>query len=130
MTLTRLRVVCVSRQYGSGGAGVARVLAERLGFRLLDRDLIDESLLPESQRMSRLLQDLLLLARTDEGALGLRREDIDVDDLLAAEALHFQEDGEERRHHSVDEEGDGVEGAHQIGGGKSPDHSCQRRNSE
>lgn len=53
---------------------------------LIDRDLIDESLLPESQRMSRLLQDLLLLARSDEGALGLRREDVDVDDLLAAEA--------------------------------------------
>ncbi len=53
---------------------------------LMDRALIDESLLPESHRMSRLLEDLLLLARSDEGALGLRGEDVDVDDLLAAEA--------------------------------------------
>lgn len=42
MTLRRLRLVCLSRQYGSGGAAVARALAQRLGFRLLDRDLIDE----------------------------------------------------------------------------------------
>lgn len=53
---------------------------------LMDRDLIDESLLPESRRMGQLLQDLLLLARSDEGALGLRWEDVDIDDLLEAEA--------------------------------------------
>ncbi len=41
MTLQRLRVICLSRQYGSGGAAVARTLAARLGFRLLDRELID-----------------------------------------------------------------------------------------
>ena len=52
---------------------------------LMDRDLIDESLLPESRRMSELIEDLLLLARSDEGALGLRRDDVDIDDLLAAE---------------------------------------------
>lgn len=53
---------------------------------LIDRDLIDELLLPESRRMNQLLEDLLLLARSDEGALGLRRDDVDIDDLLAAEA--------------------------------------------
>lgn len=53
---------------------------------LIDGDLIDESLLPESRRMNQLLEDLLLLARSDEGALGLRRQDVDIDDLLAAEA--------------------------------------------
>lgn len=53
---------------------------------LMDRDLIDESMLPEARRMNHLLEDLLLLARSDEGALGLRREDVDIDDLLAAEA--------------------------------------------
>ena len=53
---------------------------------LMDRDLIDESLLPESRRMNVLIEDLLLLARSDEGALGLRRDDVDIDDLLAAEA--------------------------------------------
>lgn len=60
---------------------------------LMDRALIDESLLPESHRMSQLLQDLLLLARSDEGALGLRGEDVDVDDLLAAEANRLGSSG-------------------------------------
>ncbi|OHV05396.1 two-component sensor histidine kinase [Mycobacterium talmoniae] len=53
---------------------------------LIDTDLIDESLLPEARRMNQLIDDLLLLARSDEGALGLRHDDVDVDDLLLAEA--------------------------------------------
>lgn len=60
---------------------------------LMDRALIDESLLPESHRMSRLLEDLLLLARSDEGALGLRGEDVDVDDLMVAEANRLDGSG-------------------------------------
>lgn len=59
----------------------------------MDRELIDESLLPEAQRMNRLLEDLLLLARSDEGALGLRREDVDIDDLLEAEANRLDGSG-------------------------------------
>ncbi len=35
-----VRVLTVSREYASGGARLARQLAERLGWRLLDRDLI------------------------------------------------------------------------------------------
>jgi cytidylate kinase len=34
-------VITVAREYGSGGAAIATRLAERLGFRLLDRALMD-----------------------------------------------------------------------------------------
>ncbi|HEX7322959.1 MAG TPA: HAMP domain-containing sensor histidine kinase [Mycobacterium sp.] len=60
---------------------------------LIDTDLIDESLMPEARRMSRLIEDLLLLARSDEGVLGLRHEDVDIDDLLLAEAGRLGGDG-------------------------------------
>ncbi|MGI5241226.1 sensor histidine kinase [Dactylosporangium sp. CA-139066] len=39
----------------------------------------------ESERMARLIADLLLLARADERGLQLRREDVDLDDLVYAE---------------------------------------------
>jgi signal transduction histidine kinase len=53
---------------------------------LLDRTLIDESLLPEAHRMQRLVEDLLLLARSDE-QFELRKEvDVDLDDIMYAEA--------------------------------------------
>jgi signal transduction histidine kinase len=39
----------------------------------------------ESIRMARLVDDLLLLARVDDHALRLRREDVDLDDLVYAE---------------------------------------------
>src|SRR4051794_9090918 len=38
----------------------------------------------ESARMSRLVDDLLLLARVDDHGLSLRRKDVDLDDLLYA----------------------------------------------
>jgi signal transduction histidine kinase len=53
---------------------------------LLDNELIDESLLPEARRMRQLIEDLLLLARSDEDAMELRHDDVDIDDLLLAEA--------------------------------------------
>ena len=37
-----MRVVTIAREFGSGGATVARMLADRLGWRLLDRELVDE----------------------------------------------------------------------------------------
>jgi cytidylate kinase len=37
-----IRVITIAREYGSGGAVVARLLADRLGWRLLDRDLLNE----------------------------------------------------------------------------------------
>ncbi len=40
MSLAGWRVVTVGREYGSGGASVAAALAQRIGFRLLDRALI------------------------------------------------------------------------------------------
>lgn len=36
------RVLTVSREFGSGGGRIAQSIAERLGWRLLDRALIDE----------------------------------------------------------------------------------------
>jgi signal transduction histidine kinase len=57
---------------------------------LLDRTLVDESLLPEAHRMRRLVEDLLLLARSDE-QFELRKEvDVDLDDIVYAEAERVQ----------------------------------------
>lgn len=51
----------------------------------LDAALLDDTLLPEAERMRHLIDDLLLLARADENALAHRRTDIDLDDILTAE---------------------------------------------
>ena len=37
-----MRVITIAREFGSGGATVARVLADRLEWRLLDRELVEE----------------------------------------------------------------------------------------
>lgn len=37
-----VRLITISRSYGSGGAELGRHLAERLGWRLIDRDLVHE----------------------------------------------------------------------------------------
>jgi cytidylate kinase len=37
-----IRVITISREYGSGGGTVARMLAERLGWKLVDQSLISE----------------------------------------------------------------------------------------
>jgi cytidylate kinase len=37
-----VRAITIAREYGSGGAMVARLLADRLRWRLLDRDLLNE----------------------------------------------------------------------------------------
>lgn len=52
---------------------------------LIDKALIDESLLPEARRMRRLIEDLLLLARSDEKQATIKSVDVDVDDLLYEE---------------------------------------------
>lgn len=36
------RVLTVAREYGSGGAAISRLVADRLNWRLLDREIIDE----------------------------------------------------------------------------------------
>jgi cytidylate kinase len=37
-----VRAITLAREYGGGAASVARLLADRLGWRLLDRDLLNE----------------------------------------------------------------------------------------
>jgi signal transduction histidine kinase len=56
-------------------------VAQRAG--LSERTLSD--LLGETGRLERLVADLLLLARADEGATALQRTDVDLDDLLGEE---------------------------------------------
>ncbi len=53
---------------------------------LLDQSLIDDSLLPEAQRMHSLVEDLLLLARADELTGRHINVDVDLDDIILAEA--------------------------------------------
>ena len=53
---------------------------------LLDQSLIDDSLLPEAQRMHSLVEDLLLLARADERCGRNINIDVDLDDIVLAEA--------------------------------------------
>lgn len=57
---------------------------------LVDAQLIDESLLPETRRMHHLIEDLLLLARSDEDVLTLQRVDVDLDDLLFDEEMRLR----------------------------------------
>jgi signal transduction histidine kinase len=52
---------------------------------LLSNELTSSTLLPEAQRMKALVDDLLLLARVDEDNLTAAREDVDLDDIAAAE---------------------------------------------
>jgi cytidylate kinase len=37
-----VRVITIAREYGSGGGSIAKILAEKLGWKLLDRDLISD----------------------------------------------------------------------------------------
>jgi signal transduction histidine kinase len=53
---------------------------------LLDKDLATTTLIPEAQRMKELIDDLLLLACADERDFTTARDDVDLDDLAAAEA--------------------------------------------
>lgn len=57
---------------------------------LIDASLIDEALLPEARRMRRLIEDLLLLARSDEKQTPLGAVDVDLDDVLYAEGKRIE----------------------------------------
>jgi signal transduction histidine kinase len=48
------------------------------------------SVADESDRLSQLAEDLLLLARIDKGTLPIRRDDVDLDDLLDGVAIRFE----------------------------------------
>jgi gluconate kinase len=37
----KYRVLTVNREFGSGGGRIAQTIAQRLGWKLLDRDIID-----------------------------------------------------------------------------------------
>ncbi len=64
------RVVTVAREYGSGGGAIARRLAQRLGYKLLDRSLVDQI-----AREARIDPDLAgrLDERVDPWARGIGR---------------------------------------------------------
>lgn len=51
-----------------------------------DWSVVHTDVLAEVQRLERLVDDLLFLARSDEHGLRSQREDVDLDDLLSAEA--------------------------------------------
>jgi signal transduction histidine kinase len=53
---------------------------------LLNGELATTTLIPEAHRMQALVDDLLLLARADERGLTMAHDDVDMDDLVAAEA--------------------------------------------
>lgn len=56
---------------------------------MLDAELVDESLIPETRRMRDLVDDLLLLARADEHQLSVRADNVDLDDILNAETARL-----------------------------------------
>jgi heavy metal sensor kinase len=58
-----------------------------------DRDDLEaalRSVANESDRLSQLAEDLLLLARLDKGALPIRRDDVELDEMLDGVALRFE----------------------------------------
>ena len=36
-------IICIGREFGSGGHEIGRIIAEKLGMELYDRDLIDKA---------------------------------------------------------------------------------------
>ena len=59
---------------------------------LLNGELAKTTLIPEAHRMQALVDDLLLLARADERGLTMAHDDVDMDDLVAAEAERLSRD--------------------------------------
>jgi signal transduction histidine kinase len=57
---------------------------------VVDVAALAERLLAEDLRMQALVEDLLLLARSDEGRLGGGRRPVDIDDLVLAEAARLR----------------------------------------
>ncbi|CAM3898527.1 ATP-binding protein [Smaragdicoccus niigatensis] len=57
---------------------------------LLDAELVQTTLIPESERMRRLIEDLLLLARADEHGIPLHLVDVDLDGLVEDEVRRAQ----------------------------------------
>ena len=38
-------IICIGREFGSGGHEIGRILAKKLGLELYDRDLIDKNII-------------------------------------------------------------------------------------
>lgn len=53
-------------------------------------DVLAGTVLAEGERLQRLVEDMLLLARADEHGLGLRRRPVDVDDVVLDEARRLR----------------------------------------
>ncbi|MFW0785351.1 HAMP domain-containing sensor histidine kinase [Gordonia sp. CPCC 206044] len=62
----------------------------------VDLPTVRTILLPEAHRMQRMVDDLLLLARADEHGLPLQRDDVDLDDVVAAEVARVRSMGAAR----------------------------------
>ena len=56
----------------------------------VDVETVDELLLPEVERMRAMVEDLLLLAKSDERGMPLRRDDVDLDDVVLSEAARLR----------------------------------------
>lgn len=59
----------------------------------LDRSAAAEQVLAETDRLERLVADLLLLARADEDGLVMRMQDVDLDDIVTAAASRLRDAG-------------------------------------
>lgn len=60
-----------------------------------DRDVgLAQTVIAESDRLQALVSGMLVLARSDEHGLALRREPVDMDDLVGAEASRLRAGGE------------------------------------
>ena len=59
----------------------------------VDVETVDELLLPEVARMRSMVEDLLLLAKNDEYGMPLRRDDVDLDDIVLSEGARARELG-------------------------------------
>ncbi|MGH2538887.1 MAG: sensor histidine kinase [Actinomycetota bacterium] len=56
----------------------------------IDGEELAEVVLAEDLRLQRMVEDLLLLTRIDEGTLALRRSQVDLDDIVLAEASRLR----------------------------------------
>lgn len=56
----------------------------------IDPDTIDTVMMPEALRLKTMVADLLLLARADEKGVPLRLADVDLDEIVSAEATRLE----------------------------------------
>ncbi|WP_032405798.1 sensor histidine kinase [Rhodococcoides fascians] len=68
---------------------------------LRDAALLNDSLLPEARRMRQLIEDLLVLARSDETETAAVSGDVDLEDLLYEEAKRVQATSDVRTELSI-----------------------------